>query len=53
LDKGTGVHVSYHSLYKITRLPTVWLLDKEGKVVDRDARGARLEPLIKKYLCMD
>jgi thiol-disulfide isomerase/thioredoxin len=53
LDKGTGVPVSYHSLFKITRLPTVWLLDKDGKVVDKNARGDRLESLIQKYLGVD
>ena len=53
LDKGSLANVSYHSLYKITSLPTVWLLDKEGKVVDKNARGARLEPLIRKYLNLD
>lgn len=53
LDKGPEATLSYHSLYKITALPTVWLLDKEGKVVDKNARGGRLEPLIKKYLNLD
>ncbi|WP_308993906.1 TlpA disulfide reductase family protein [Mariniflexile litorale] len=53
LDKGSEVTVSYHSLYNITSLPTVWLLDKEGKIVDRNARGMRLEPLIRKYLGLD
>ncbi|MFG6686748.1 TlpA family protein disulfide reductase [Mariniflexile sp. HNIBRBA6329] len=50
LDKGSEATVSYHSLYKITSLPTVWLLDREGKVVDKNARGVRLEPLIQRYL---
>ncbi|PQJ78980.1 TlpA family protein disulfide reductase [Polaribacter porphyrae] len=50
LDKGAGASVSYHSLYNITGYPTVWLLDKEGKIVDKHARGTRLEPLIRKYL---
>lgn len=53
LDKGTDATVSYHGLYKINSLPTVWLLDKEGKIVDKDARGMRLEPLIHKYLSLD
>ena len=50
LDKGKNTNVSYHSLYNINSLPTVWLLNKEGIIVDRNARGARLEPLIRKYL---
>ena len=53
LDKGYNVKVSYHSLYKIEALPTVWLLDKRGVVVDKNARGDRLEPLIRKYLGLD
>lgn len=50
LDRGKDSKVSYHSLYNIGSLPTVWLLDKDGKIVDTNARGERLEPLIKKYL---
>ncbi|MCQ0112061.1 TlpA family protein disulfide reductase [Zhouia amylolytica] len=53
LDKASNVSVSYHSLYNINSLPTVWLLDKEGRIVDRNARGERLEPLIRKYLELD
>lgn len=53
LDKGSNVQVSYHDLYNITALPTVWLLDKEGKIVDKNARGLRLEPLIRTYLNLD
>ncbi|WP_299546951.1 TlpA disulfide reductase family protein [Seonamhaeicola sp.] len=50
MDMGNNSKVSYHALYKVHSLPTVWLLDKDGKVVDKKARGERLEPLIKKYL---
>ena len=50
LDKGPKVSVSFHALYKIGSLPTVWLLNKEGIIVDRNARGKRLEPLIRKHL---
>ncbi|AOW18154.1 hypothetical protein LPB03_12125 [Polaribacter vadi] len=50
LDKGSDVSVSFHTLYEIKALPTVWLLNKEGVIVDRNARGERLEPLIRKYL---
>ncbi len=50
LDHGSDASVSFHSLYKITSLPTVWLLNKDGNIVDRDARGERLESLIRKHL---
>ena len=53
LDKGKDATVNYHSLYNIISLPTVWLLDKDGVIVDRQARGERLEPLIRKYLGLD
>lgn len=53
LDKGSDVVVSYHSLYKIDALPTVWLLNKDGVIVDKHARGTHLEPLIRKYLGLD
>lgn len=53
LDRGSDASVSFHALYKITTLPTVWLLNKEGVIVDRDARGTRLEPLIRKYLGLE
>ncbi len=41
---------SYRHLYGITSLPTVWLLDKDGKIVNKQARGHKLEPLIRQYL---
>lgn len=44
---------SYGLLYGINSLPTVWLIDKEGKIVDSNARGEKLEPLIRKYLGLD
>lgn len=53
LDQGSDVSVSFHALYGITSLPTVWLLNKEGIIVDRDARGERLEPLIREHLGLD
>ncbi|MBL1410998.1 TlpA family protein disulfide reductase [Sphingobacterium faecale] len=37
---------AYVSLYGISSLPTVWLIDKNGKVVDWNARGEKLENLI-------
>lgn len=39
--------------YNITSLPTVFLVDRKGNIVDRNARGERLEPLIRKYLGVD
>ncbi len=53
LDKGKDAKVSYHSLYNIKSYPTVWLLNKKGIVVDKNARGNRLEPLIRRYLGLD
>lgn len=53
LDKGSNAVVSYHSLFNIRSYPTVWLLNKEGIIVDRNARGERLELLIRKYLGLD
>ncbi len=53
LDYGKNATISYHSLYNIKSYPTVWLLNKEGKIVDKNARGMRLEPLIRKYLGLD
>ncbi|MBE8719941.1 hypothetical protein C4F40_04250 [Sphingobacterium sp. Ka21] len=41
---------AYRLLYVINSLPTVWLLDKQGIVVDSNARGEKLEPMIRKYL---
>lgn len=41
---------SFRKLYRIKSLPTVFLLDKEGNIVNADAQGDRLEPLLKKYL---
>lgn len=41
---------TYRLLYGINSLPTVWLLDKSGRIISTDARGAKLEPLIRKYL---
>ncbi len=44
---------SYRHLYGITSLPTVWLLDRNGKIVNKQARGRKLEPLIRQYLGLD
>jgi hypothetical protein len=53
LDKGKDAIVSYHSLYNIRSYPNVWLLNKEGIIVDKNARGVRLEPLIRLHLGLD
>ncbi len=52
LEGGTE-SVSFTSLYQIKSYPTVWLLNKEGVIVDKEARGEKLEPLIRKYLGLD
>ncbi len=36
--------------YNIRSIPAMFLLDREGKVVDTNARGERLEPLVRKLL---
>jgi alkyl hydroperoxide reductase subunit AhpC len=41
---------TYAKQYAIKSLPTVWLLDKNGTIVDSDARGDKLEGLICQYL---
>jgi thiol-disulfide isomerase/thioredoxin len=41
---------SFRKQYGIKSLPTVYLLNKEGIIVDTNARGERLEALIKQYL---
>lgn len=53
LDRGKDAIVNYHRYYSIKSLPTVWLLDKQGILVDTNARGEQLEPLIRKYLDLD
>ena len=53
LEGGFDAPISFLSLYNITSFPTVWLLDKEGKVVDKNARGQRLEPLIREHLGLE
>jgi thiol-disulfide isomerase/thioredoxin len=35
---------------RVVSLPTVFLIDRKGNIVDRDARGERLEELIKEHL---
>ena len=37
---------SFKQQYDIAALPTVFMLDRQGRIIDRDARGKRLEELI-------
>lgn len=53
LNNGKDVIINYHALYNITSYPTVWLLNKKGIVVDKNARRERLEPLIRQYLSLE
>jgi thiol-disulfide isomerase/thioredoxin len=49
--EGAGFYKdSFTKAQDIKALPTVFLIDKDGMIVDRNARGERLEGLIKKYL---
>lgn len=36
--------------YKLRRYPTVFLIDREGKLIDADARGAKLEKTLESIL---
>jgi thiol-disulfide isomerase/thioredoxin len=47
---GKGMNDTFAKLYGINALPTVWLLDKDGKIVDQNSYGERLENLIKEYI---
>ena len=40
----------FSAYYGIQGIPTVWLVDKEGKVVDTEARGSELGDKVKKLL---
>ena len=50
LDEGSSSNVSFCSLYGIKSYPTVWVINKEGIIVDRRAYNERLEPLIREHL---
>ncbi len=39
--------------YEIRSIPAMFLLDKSGRVVETEARGERLEPLVRKLLGLD
>jgi thiol-disulfide isomerase/thioredoxin len=43
----------YGRMYNIRGIPAMFLLDKEGKLVETNARGEKLEPLVKKLLGLD
>ncbi|MFD0991143.1 TlpA family protein disulfide reductase [Mariniflexile jejuense] len=53
LDTGQEASVSYHALYEIRKLPTLWLIDKAGKLVEKDVKHGDVEALIRKYLNLD
>jgi peroxiredoxin len=36
--------------YGVAKVPTMFLLDKDGRIVSDDPRGDQLEPLVRKYL---
>jgi hypothetical protein len=40
----------FSRMYSIHGVPAMFLLDKEGKLVETKARGEKLEPLVKKLL---
>jgi thiol-disulfide isomerase/thioredoxin len=49
--EGTGFQEnSFTKQFGIKSLPTVFLIDREGKIVSRDARGESLESLIQQQL---
>ncbi|MSU25574.1 MAG: TlpA family protein disulfide reductase [Opitutus sp.] len=43
----------YGRMYNIRGIPAMFLLDKEGKLIETSARGEKLEPLVKKLLGLD
>jgi thiol-disulfide isomerase/thioredoxin len=47
---GRGMDDPIAKLFRISALPTVWLLDKNGKIVGQNEQGERLEQMITKYL---
>jgi len=40
----------YGTKYNIRGIPAMFLLDREGKLVDTNARGEKLEPMVRKLL---
>ncbi|PKP00210.1 MAG: hypothetical protein CVU13_01495 [Bacteroidetes bacterium HGW-Bacteroidetes-8] len=48
--EGKGMNDPLAKLYAINSLPTIWILGKNGKIVNKNAHGEDLEPLIIKYL---
>ncbi|MDP2895702.1 MAG: TlpA disulfide reductase family protein [bacterium] len=47
---GLGWDNKVGKVYGIGAIPAMYLLDKEGKVITDNARGPRLEEILKKYL---
>ncbi|MCR8668238.1 TlpA family protein disulfide reductase [Aestuariibaculum sp. M13] len=50
LDKGKNAKVSYHKLFQISSFPTMWLLDKNGRIVNNDIELNQLYNELPKYL---
>ncbi len=48
--EGKGMNDPFAKQYAINSLPTIWLLDKNGKIVSKTAHTENLETLIVKYL---
>lgn len=50
LDKGSEASVHFHALYGIKVLPTFWILDPKGRVVEQEVKMPQLESTIAQYL---
>lgn len=50
---GQGFKNRFAAQFSINAIPTMFLLNQDGKVVSTDARGAKLEPAIRKLLKLD
>tara|TARA_R110001583_G_scaffold192614_1_gene359334 strand:+ start:48528 stop:49808 length:1281 start_codon:yes stop_codon:yes gene_type:complete len=50
LDKGREASVNFHALYGIKVLPTFWILDGKGRVVEQDVKMPQLASVIAKYM---
>ena len=49
---GLGGKNKYAEMYSVMAIPSMFLLDKSGRLVSTDARGAKLEEDVKKYLAL-
>jgi peroxiredoxin len=50
LDKGNEASVNLHALYGVKVLPTFWILDTKGRVVEQNVKMPQLASIIDKYL---